>query len=123
MVQTPTGSGCIQCNTSGAVVVLLLFFSCTLGWAWLVQSSAGELKVVDTHDAGCPLTEGLTPLLACDVWEHAYYIGSLLFVSLSPSLYLYLHIQLKLKLYLQSQTQAMTAQPSSSLSTIARLTS
>ncbi|CCW62833.1 unnamed protein product [Phytomonas sp. EM1] len=46
------------------------------GWAWLVHDAAsGTLKVYQTHDAGCPLTEpGLTPLLACDVWEHAYYI-------------------------------------------------
>eukprot|EP00008_Paramoeba_atlantica_P007892 CAMPEP_0201493122 /NCGR_PEP_ID=MMETSP0151_2-20130828/36223_1 /ASSEMBLY_ACC=CAM_ASM_000257 /TAXON_ID=200890 /ORGANISM="Paramoeba atlantica, Strain 621/1 / CCAP 1560/9" /LENGTH=200 /DNA_ID=CAMNT_0047880305 /DNA_START=62 /DNA_END=664 /DNA_ORIENTATION=+ len=46
------------------------------GWAWLVQESEGKtLKVVSTHDAGCPLSrEGMVPLLACDVWEHAYYI-------------------------------------------------
>eukprot|EP00906_Rhabdomonas_costata_P003443 RCo005257 len=44
------------------------------GWAWLVKNSTGELNVVDTHDAANPITDGLTPLLACDVWEHAYYI-------------------------------------------------
>jgi Fe-Mn family superoxide dismutase len=45
------------------------------GWAWLVQGSDGKLKVVDTHDAGNPLRDGAgTPLLTCDVWEHAYYI-------------------------------------------------
>lgn len=46
------------------------------GWAWLVRDTvSGRLKVLQTHDAGCPLTEpNLTPLLACDVWEHAYYI-------------------------------------------------
>ena len=45
------------------------------GWAWLVKdASTGELRVVDTHDAGNPMTEGHTPLLTCDVWEHAFYI-------------------------------------------------
>jgi len=44
------------------------------GWAWLVRNPDGSLAVVDTHDAGNPLTNGQTPLLACDVWEHAYYI-------------------------------------------------
>ena len=43
------------------------------GWAWLVKEN-GALKIVDTHDAGNPLTSGQTPLLTCDVWEHAYYI-------------------------------------------------
>lgn len=46
------------------------------GWAWLVKdTSSGKLKVYQTHDAGCPITEeNLKPILACDVWEHAYYI-------------------------------------------------
>ncbi|MBC86062.1 MAG: superoxide dismutase [Fe] [Bdellovibrionaceae bacterium] len=44
------------------------------GWTWLVKTSAGELDIVNTDDAGCPLTEGLTPVLTLDVWEHAYYI-------------------------------------------------
>lgn len=44
------------------------------GWAWLVQDSAGELKIISTSNAGTPMTEGLTALLTCDVWEHAYYI-------------------------------------------------
>ncbi|GET91521.1 iron superoxide dismutase, putative [Leishmania tarentolae] len=46
------------------------------GWAWLVKdTSSGKLKVYQTHDAGCPLTEAnLVPILACDIWEHAYYI-------------------------------------------------
>jgi Fe-Mn family superoxide dismutase len=43
------------------------------GWAWLVKTDSG-LAIVDTHDAGNPLTEGKTPILTCDVWEHAYYI-------------------------------------------------
>jgi superoxide dismutase, Fe-Mn family len=45
------------------------------GWAWLVKDGeSGKLKVVQTHDAGCPLTERVKPILTCDVWEHAYYI-------------------------------------------------
>ena len=43
------------------------------GWAWLVLE-AGKLKVVKTGNAGMPLTKGATPLLAIDVWEHAYYL-------------------------------------------------
>ena len=43
------------------------------GWAWLVSDN-GKLKIVSTHDAETPLTEGLNPLLTIDVWEHAYYI-------------------------------------------------
>ena len=44
------------------------------GWAWLVKDSAGKLSIETTANAGCPLTEGKTPLLVCDVWEHAYYV-------------------------------------------------
>jgi superoxide dismutase, Fe-Mn family len=44
------------------------------GWAWLVKNDAGHLEIVPTGNAGCPLTDGKTPLLTCDVWEHAYYI-------------------------------------------------
>ena len=44
------------------------------GWAWLVTTDEGGLGIVTTHDAGCPLRDGSTPLLTCDVWEHAYYI-------------------------------------------------
>ncbi|MCS6799083.1 MAG: superoxide dismutase [Myxococcota bacterium] len=43
------------------------------GWAWLVRVG-DRLEIAQTHDAGNPMTEGKTPLLTCDVWEHAYYI-------------------------------------------------
>lgn len=43
------------------------------GWAWLVQHPDGTLAVVTTRNANTPLTGDSTPLLACDVWEHAYY--------------------------------------------------
>jgi Fe-Mn family superoxide dismutase len=43
------------------------------GWAWLVLDH-GKLKVIKTANAATPITEGLTPLITCDVWEHAYYI-------------------------------------------------
>jgi Fe-Mn family superoxide dismutase len=44
------------------------------GWVWLTVKD-GLLAVQSTHDAGLPLTEaGFTPLLVCDLWEHAYYL-------------------------------------------------
>lgn len=45
------------------------------GWAWLVKTADGKLALRSTSNAATPLTEnGVTPLLTCDVWEHAYYI-------------------------------------------------
>jgi Fe-Mn family superoxide dismutase len=45
------------------------------GWVWLVADDGGALSVISTHDAADPLVEGgLTPLLVCDLWEHAYYL-------------------------------------------------
>ncbi len=44
------------------------------GWTWLVKNSDGSIAIVNTSNAGCPLTDGQIPLLTIDVWEHAYYI-------------------------------------------------
>ncbi|WP_223789023.1 superoxide dismutase [Marinicella meishanensis] len=46
------------------------------GWAWLVQDQSGALQIVSTANAGNPMTDGLHPLLTCDVWEHAYYVDT-----------------------------------------------
>ncbi|RXJ70039.1 superoxide dismutase [Fe] [Halarcobacter ebronensis] len=46
------------------------------GWVWLVKNSSGKLEIVATANAKTPITDGLTPLLTCDVWEHAYYIDT-----------------------------------------------
>ena len=43
------------------------------GWAWLV-SDGGKLEIVSTANQDNPITEGKTPLLGLDVWEHAYYL-------------------------------------------------
>lgn len=43
------------------------------GWAWLV-SNKGKLEICSTANQDCPISEGKTPLLGLDVWEHAYYL-------------------------------------------------
>ena len=45
------------------------------GWTWLVKNSSGALEIVNTSNAGTPITDAnVTPLLTVDVWEHAYYV-------------------------------------------------
>ncbi len=44
------------------------------GWVWLVQRPDATLALLATVNAGSPLTGEDVPLLACDLWEHAYYI-------------------------------------------------
>ena len=44
------------------------------GYGWLVKDKKGQLKVVSTLNQNTPLSEGLTPILTIDVWEHAYYL-------------------------------------------------
>lgn len=43
-------------------------------WTWLVKKADGSLDIVNTSNAATPVTTGDTPLLTCDLWEHAYYI-------------------------------------------------
>ena len=45
------------------------------GWAWLSRKSDGGLVVTSTPNQDSPLSEGLTPVLGLDVWEHAYYLN------------------------------------------------
>ena len=45
------------------------------GWAWLVRSSDGKLKVISTPNQDSPIMQGLYPILGNDVWEHAYYLN------------------------------------------------
>ncbi|GIP54171.1 superoxide dismutase [Paenibacillus vini] len=44
------------------------------GWAWLVVGKDGKLAITSTPNQDNPLSEGLTPILGLDVWEHAYYL-------------------------------------------------
>jgi Fe-Mn family superoxide dismutase len=44
------------------------------GWAWLVVTASGDLQVTSTPNQDSPYMEGSTPILGCDVWEHAYYL-------------------------------------------------
>jgi Fe-Mn family superoxide dismutase len=43
------------------------------GWSWLVVNG-GKLEVMSTPNQDSPISEGKTPILGIDVWEHAYYL-------------------------------------------------
>ncbi len=43
-------------------------------WTWLVKNADGSLEIVNTSNAGTPMTNDQTALLTVDLWEHAYYI-------------------------------------------------
>ena len=45
------------------------------GWAWLVVNDEGKLEVVSTANQDTPISDGKKPILALDVWEHAYYLN------------------------------------------------
>jgi Fe-Mn family superoxide dismutase len=44
------------------------------GWIWLVKNEKGQLSLLTLPNSENPATSGQTPLLACDLWEHAYYL-------------------------------------------------
>jgi len=44
------------------------------GWTWLIKNKDGGLDIINTGNAGTPMTEGYIALLTIDVWEHAYYV-------------------------------------------------
>lgn len=44
------------------------------GWIWLVLNPRGGMEIIQEGNAGNPLRRGLKPMLACDLWEHAYYL-------------------------------------------------
>lgn len=44
------------------------------GWVWLSRDDEGKLHITQASNATNPLTDGLTPILTFDVWEHAYYL-------------------------------------------------
>lgn len=44
------------------------------GWVWLIKNKSGALEITSTPNQDSPVMTGDTPLLGCDVWEHAYYL-------------------------------------------------
>ncbi len=61
----------LQLHTEFNKSAMSLFGS---GWMWLVQDAHNRLLLLSTHNAACPLSHEVNPLLTIDLWEHAYYI-------------------------------------------------
>lgn len=45
------------------------------GWGWLAIDGSGSLNVLSTPNQDTPISQGMTPILGVDVWEHAYYLN------------------------------------------------
>lgn len=45
-----------------------------VGWVWLVINQKGSMEIIQKNNAGNPMRIGLIPIMACDIWEHAYYL-------------------------------------------------
>lgn len=71
--------GALEKSFGGADAFLAAFKQAAVslfgsGWAWLVMNGGDELEIVSTRNQESPISQGLTPLLGVDVWEHAYYL-------------------------------------------------
>jgi Fe-Mn family superoxide dismutase len=44
------------------------------GWVWLAAKGTGDLQIISTPNQDNPMTQGLSPIMGNDVWEHAYYL-------------------------------------------------
>lgn len=80
--KTPSGELAVQINQKyGTFDVFKEKFSKEAatrfgsGWAWLCVDNAGDILITSSSNQDCPLSEGLIPILALDVWEHAYYLN------------------------------------------------
>ena len=78
---TPTGPLADAINTTfGSLDALKTAFNDAgvkrfgSGWTWLVKTADGKLAVVSTANQDNPISEGHTPIMGNDVWEHAYYL-------------------------------------------------
>ena len=78
---TPTGPLAEAINTTfGSLDALKTAFNDAgvkrfgSGWTWLVKTADGKLAVVSTANQDNPMSEGHTPIMGNDVWEHAYYL-------------------------------------------------
>ena len=71
------------------------------GWAWLVVNAEGKLEVVSTANQDTPISDGKKPILALDVWEHAYYLTTVTYVQTTSKLSLKSLTGIKLLSFMQ----------------------